>query len=133
LTIPGGKTMTSVASSPKKLKKDTVVGKTSEVTSIQVVENSASLKKGLLRDSVAPVVEKATIAPIIPAISSAKDAEPLDDKGTFDYTVEEGESIEDIAKDFIVTVKDIRKYNALAPGQSLKKGQVIRIPPAADL
>ena len=40
----------------------------------------------------------------------------------------EGDTIEDLAKLFIVSKEDILKMNKLEPGATLRKGQIIKIP-----
>ena len=70
--------------------------------------------------SVPPVVTPA--APVEPAAS--------DLSKPFEYVVPEGESLDDIARMFIVTPDSIRKLNALGPTESVKAGQRIKIPPS---
>ena len=70
--------------------------------------------------SVPPVVTPA--APVEPAAS--------DLSKPFEYVVPEGESLDDIARMFIVTPDSIRKLNALGPTEAVKAGQRIKIPPS---
>ncbi len=43
--------------------------------------------------------------------------------------VQEGDTLESIANNYIVPVEDIRKLNKLSPNAELKAGQKLLIPP----
>src|SRR5690606_26999260 len=48
----------------------------------------------------------------------------------FPIVVEAGETLEDIARAYIVPVEEIRKINNLAPGAQVKAGDTLLIPPS---
>jgi hypothetical protein len=50
-----------------------------------------------------------------------------------EYLVSEGETLSEIADRFDVTVRSLVRHNALANPDVLRRGQVIRIPPADPL
>jgi LysM repeat protein len=72
--------------------------------------------------NVPPVVTPPPVAPVEPVAS--------DLSKPFEYVVPEGESLDDIARMFIVTPDSIRKLNALGPTEAVKAGQRIKIPPS---
>lgn len=49
------------------------------------------------------------------------------------YTVQDGDTVETIARLFVVRQEEIRRVNNLAPGQDVTPQQRIRIPPAPSL
>lgn len=85
--------------------------------------------------SPAPVLEPAPAAPAmeeqpVPAPEAAPAAPTLAQDQPIPYTVQDGETIEDVAKIFIVRKEEIMKLNNLQPGETLKPGQTIKIPPS---
>lgn len=50
--------------------------------------------------------------------------------GAYTYTVAEGDTLLQIAKDFVVDLNELRKMNNLSEGDEVKPGQEILIPPA---
>jgi LysM repeat protein len=48
-----------------------------------------------------------------------------------DYTVQSGDTVESIARLFVVSAADIRKLNGLASDAEVTQGKVIKIPPTA--
>ncbi len=74
----------------------------------------------------APVVTPPVVTP------PAAPVEPVasDLSKPFEYVVPEGESLDDIARMFIVTPDSIRKLNELGPTDAVKAGQRIKIPPS---
>ena len=64
------------------------------------------------------------VAPVAPA--------PVDKQleQAFEYVVQDGESIEDIARAFIVSEDDVRKLNKLGNGEKVRPGQTLKIPPS---
>jgi LysM repeat protein len=48
----------------------------------------------------------------------------------FEYVVQDGETLEDIARAFIVSADDVRTLNALDPKAVVKPGQTLKIPPS---
>lgn len=75
-------------------------------------------------------VEPAIVVP--PVVTPPAPVEPVasDLSKPFEYVVPEGESLDDIARMFIVTPDSIRKLNALGPTEAVKAGQRIKIPPS---
>ena len=72
------------------------------------------------------------VPPVVPVVGVPDDPELLSgqDKPLV-YTVVEGDTVEEIAKLFIVSKKDILSINNLPDGKELKVGQTIKIPPSA--
>ena len=48
-----------------------------------------------------------------------------------DYTVQSGDTVESIARLFVVSASDIRKLNGLGNDGEVAPGKVIKIPPTA--
>ena len=71
-----------------------------------------------------------------PAVEAPKPAEPaapaaavLVEEDVLDYTVQNGDTVESIARLFVVSSDAIRSLNGLAPGDEVKPNKVIKIPP----
>ena len=47
-----------------------------------------------------------------------------------DYNVQEGDTVEGIARLFVVSADEIRKVNGLAPGAEVVPNKTIKIPPS---
>ena len=72
----------------------------------------------------APVPEVAPApAPAAAAASGLQDA-------MLDYNVQDGDTVEGIARLFVVSAEEIRKVNGLAAGAEVAPGQKIKIPPS---
>jgi LysM repeat protein len=56
---------------------------------------------------------------------------PADQDGDLEYIVMDGDTLDEIARLFIVSKQSLIEYNALRPDQALTVGQVIKIPPSA--
>jgi LysM repeat protein len=67
----------------------------------------------------------AAAAPAAPAPELAAGQEPL-----LDYTVQEGDSADSIARLFVVRKDDILSLNSIPPGGDVQPGQKIKIPPS---
>ena len=89
----------------------------------------------------APAAE-APVAPLpspVPEIASAAVPEPAPaapssvegQEAMLDYTVQDGDTLEGIARLFVVRQEDIRRANGLAAGDEVRSGQTIKIPPAS--
>ncbi len=77
----------------------------------------------------APAVEAAPApAPAAPAAPAVAEADMED---VLDYTVQNGDTIESIARLFVVSGADIRRMNNIPDGEDVKPGKVIKIPPTA--
>lgn len=89
-------------------------------------------------DSVAP---KGEDVPAVPATESGQlgprvepdDVTPAEQEDMLSYTVQDGDSVESIARLFVVRQEEIRRVNNLAAGQEVMPQQRIRIPPASTL
>mgnify|MGYP003589427530 CR=1 FL=1 len=85
----------------------------------------------------APKVEAPAAAPAAaPAVAAAPEAAPAPaPEGTaqdamLDYTVQEGDTVEGIARLFVVRKDDILRVNNIPAGTDVKAGQTIKIPPS---
>ncbi len=110
-------------------------------------KEGASSKKAESKPEAAPVLPVPPPSPVEPPLSPVEPApaapavvteEPAASDTAFpalnaqnqpiDYRVQEGDTLEDIAKIFIVRKEEIMKLNNLEPGTPLKPQQVIKIP-----
>ena len=71
----------------------------------------------------------ASVADAAPAPQPAQPALTTQDQ-PLDYTVQDGDTVENIAKLFIVRKEDIIKLNGMGPDDVVKPGQKIKIPPS---
>ena len=78
----------------------------------------------------APVPEAAPSA-VEPAPEGVVDAAAPSQDAMLDYTVQEGDTAEGIARLFVVSKDDILKVNGIAAGADVKPGQKIKIPPSS--
>ncbi|MBR4189644.1 MAG: LysM peptidoglycan-binding domain-containing protein [Kiritimatiellae bacterium] len=85
-----------------------------------------------------PAEEPAAPAPaapaapaVAPAAAEAASAAAADMEDVLDYTVQSGDTVESIARLFVVSAADIRKLNGLASDAEVTQGKVIKIPPTA--
>ena len=80
----------------------------------------------------APVPEAVPAAAPAPAPAAAAPAAPAPSQDAMlDYTVQEGDTAEGIARLFVVSKDDILKVNGIAAGADVKPGQKIKIPPSS--
>ena len=63
----------------------------------------------------------------IPAVT-ATETKPLEQ--AFEYVVQDGETVDGIARAFIVSAEDVRKLNGLGNNDKIKPGQTLKIPPS---
>ena len=77
---------------------------------------------------VAPLPAVAPAAEVPAAVAPAPDASQ---EAMLDYTVQEGDTAEGIARLFVVSKDDILKVNNIAAGEDVKAGQKIKIPPSS--
>lgn len=76
-----------------------------------------------------PVVEEETKeTPVVPAPEPAPSPTAQYSEKPFPYQVGEGETLEDIAKAFVVSTNDILKVNEMNSASEIKPGQTIYIP-----
>ena len=80
----------------------------------------------------APAETAAAPAAAAPAASAPAEAAAPAAPTTFAYTVQEGEDITAIVVKFGVSASEIRELNGLGEGDSLKAGQVIKLPAEAQ-
>ncbi len=78
----------------------------------------------------APVPEAAPAA-VAPAPAEAVPAAAPSQDAMLDYTVQEGDTAEGIARLFVVSKDDILKVNNVPAGSDVKAGQKIKIPPSS--
>ena len=78
----------------------------------------------------APVPEAAVVPAVAPA--PAPEAAPASgaQDAMLDYNVQEGDTIEGIARLFVVSADEIRKVNGLAAGEEVAPNKTIKIPPS---
>ena len=77
-----------------------------------------------------PVAEAApaVATPVAPAVPAAPSA---GQEAMLDYTVQEGDTAEGIARLFVVRKADILRVNGIPEGSDVKAGQKIKIPPSS--
>jgi len=80
---------------------------------------------------VQPVAAPAALeAPAAPAPAVMAPAPPpMSTEAALDYTVQDGDTLDSIAKIFIVSKEDIMRLNNIVDPQSVKTGQKLKIPP----
>ena len=79
----------------------------------------------------APVPAPAVAAPAPEAAPAAPAVPEAGQEAMLDYTVQDGDTLEGIARLFVVRQDDIRRVNNLPAGTDVKPNQVIKIPPAS--
>jgi len=75
-----------------------------------------------------PAVAPAVIEAPAPAVV-APAPPPMSTEAALDYTVQDGDTLDSIAKIFIVSKEDIMRLNNIVDAQSVKTGQKLKIPP----
>ena len=58
----------------------------------------------------------------VPPVADSQDS-------ALEYQLQPGDDVEGIARLFVVDIDDLRQINNLQPGQEVKPGQVLKIPP----
>jgi LysM repeat protein len=76
----------------------------------------------------APVPEPAPV--VAPAAPEAAAAPAGSQDAMLDYTVQEGDTVDSIARLFVVLKDDIVRVNNIPAGTDVKAGQKIKIPPS---
>jgi len=133
IVIPGG------AASPKKPARHITVNPVGippeagvqKIDSISVgTKNNVKDPLLLNSDVGTPAVENE--APPAPSVVAPDPGTPKPSslEQAFEYVVQDGETLEDIARAFIVSADDVRKLNALDPKAAVKPGQTLKIPPS---
>jgi len=123
LALPGGKVAKAAKPTPKASKpvaqkpRMETISITPVTPKRTVVQETPEPKK-----PVAAVVEK-------PVKKQVATPEPVIDQ-SFEYTVQEGETLRDIANAFIVSSEDILKINNLSSENAIRPGMKLKIPPS---
>jgi LysM repeat protein len=76
---------------------------------------------------VAPLAKEEPAAPA--EAPKAVEAPAVAEEDVLDYTVQSGDTVESIARLFVVSGDAIRSLNGLGPGEEVKPNKVIKIPP----
>lgn len=82
----------------------------------------------------APTPAPAPAPEAAPAVAPAVQEAPVSDleqEAMLDYTVQEGDTAESIARLFVVRKDDILRVNSVPAGSDVKPGQKIKIPPSS--
>ena len=74
-------------------------------------------------EPVLPTLEPEPVAPVAQVVQE----DPLADE-PFTIVVEQGDTLESIAADYVISVDKIREINGLAPGEEIKAGQKLKMP-----
>ena len=122
LVIPGAKVVEKTQPAKKEEKaEEKAVEKTEAVSAAPAV---APLPAPVLEavPAVAPAVDVAPVAPAAPSASQ---------EAMLDYTVQDGDTSEGIARLFVVRKADILRVNGIPEGSDVKAGQKIKIPPSS--
>ncbi len=121
LNIPGASSSGSVASkktaSSKKASAKTSTGGSPMTTMTPRVDKAPEV----VVDDIAAVADVADNTPV-------KDVSPVDVDEAYDYQVQPKDSLEEIARSFIVTEKDILRLNGLSSADEIKPGMTLKIP-----
>lgn len=78
-----------------------------------------------------PAAEPAVLQPVAPApvMDAPAAPAPMSSESALDYSVQEGDTLDSIAKIFIVSKEDIMRLNNIVDPQGVKPGQKLKIPP----
>ena len=119
LVIPGAKAVEKTQSAKKE-----------EKTEDKAVENKTveTAVSPVLAPLPAPVLEA---APAVVAAPAAPAAPSASQEAMLDYTVQDGDTAEGIARLFVVRKADILRVNNIPDGSDVKAGQKIKIPPSS--
>lgn len=79
----------------------------------------------------APVPEAAPAVAPVAEVSAAPAPVEESQEAMLDYTVQEGDTLEGIARLFVVRQDDIRRVNSIPVGEDVRANQKIKIPPAS--
>jgi len=84
-------------------------------------------------EAAAPAAVEAAPVPAPAPEAAAPETPAADQADMLEYTVQDGDTVDSIARLFVVRQDEIRRVNNLAPGQEVSPAQRIRIPPASSL
>jgi LysM repeat protein len=145
---PGGKTVVEASKPKAEVKAPAIptVGTVSapkrpavtgyeKVGEISVPRPSSTKTDPLINSplGVKPVAVPAVVTPtprVVEAPATVTTAEAKELEQAFEYVVQAGETIDDIARAFIVSVEDVRKLNKLGESDKVAPGQTLKIPPS---
>ncbi|HPC57821.1 MAG TPA: LysM peptidoglycan-binding domain-containing protein, partial [Kiritimatiellia bacterium] len=89
--------------------------------------------KAEVAEAAAPAAVEAAPVPAPASDAAATETPAADQADMLEYTVQDGDTVDSIARLFVVRQDEIRRVNNLAPGQEVSPAQRIRIPPASSL
>ena len=123
LVIPGAKKADKAEDKADEKKADKKADKKEEPKAEKPAEAAAPVEP-----AVAPL--PAPVSEVAPA--PAPEAAPASgfQDAMLDYNVQEGDTVEGIARLFVVSADEIRKVNGLAPGAEVVPNKTIKIPPS---
>jgi LysM repeat protein len=116
LVIPGAKASEKMESAKK----------SEEKTEAKKSEDKPAEQPKAAEPAVAPLP-----APVPETPAAAAPAPATSQEGMLDYTVQDGDTAEGIARLFVVRKDDILSVNGIAAGSDVKPGQKIKIPPSS--
>ena len=93
----------------------------------------AEAAKAEVAEAAAPAAVEAAPVPAPAPEAAAPETSAADQADMLEYTVQDGDTVDSIARLFVVRQDEIRRVNNLAPGQEVSPAQRIRIPPASSL
>ena len=93
----------------------------------------AEAAKAEVAEAAAPAAVEAAPVPAPAPEAAAPETSDADQADMLEYTVQDGDTVDSIARLFVVRQDEIRRVNNLAPGQEVSPAQRIRIPPASSL
>lgn len=93
----------------------------------------AEAAKAEVAEAAAPAAVEAAPVPAPASDAAATETPAADQADMLEYTVQDGDTVDSIARLFVVRQDEIRRVNNLAPGQEVSPAQRIRIPPASSL
>ncbi|MFP6904534.1 MAG: LysM peptidoglycan-binding domain-containing protein, partial [Verrucomicrobiota bacterium] len=137
IVIPGGAAPTGIFA-PKKparhIPGNPLEGGVQKINSISVGTRNNVKDQVLINSDLGTPAAAGGASPLVSLPSAEPPAsatpEPFTLDPAFEYVVQDGETLEDIARAFIVSADDVRTLNALDPKAVVKPGQTLKIPPS---
>jgi LysM repeat protein len=134
ILIPGGAASTGIFAPKKPAKHISLEGGVQKINSISVGTRNNVKDPVLINSDLGTPVAAGGASPFLslPSVEPPASAtpEPSTLAQAFEYVVQDGETLEDIARAFIVSADDVRTLNALDPKAVVKPGQTLKIPPS---
>ena len=128
LAIPGGKA--AAKTEPAKTEEKPAEQPKVEEAKVEVPVEAAAVSAPAPVPVAVPVVEAAVEVAPAPEGAVAAPA-PEGQEAMLDYTVQDGDTAEGIARLFVVRKDDILRVNNVPAGEDVKPGQKIKIPPSS--